>query len=47
MVDSSGLGQTSNFTLAFVLGKGEGFLPASSANQGIYDVRASYNGVMG
>lgn len=47
VVDSSGLDQTSNFTLAFVQGKGEGFLPGSNANQGTYNVRASYNGVTG
>ncbi|HTT20048.1 MAG TPA: hypothetical protein VMG82_13950, partial [Candidatus Sulfotelmatobacter sp.] len=41
VVDSSGLDQTSNFTLAFVQGKGEGFLPGSNANQGTYNVRAS------
>jgi hypothetical protein len=47
VVNSSGLDQTSNFTLAFVQDKGEGFLLGSNAGQGTYNVRASYDGVIG
>jgi Bacterial Ig-like domain (group 2) len=47
VVDSSGFDQTSNFTVAFVTGKGEGFLPDSNVSSGIYTVRAAYNSVVG
>jgi hypothetical protein len=47
VVDSSLTDQTANFTLSFVAGSGEGFLPSSSAATGVYTVRATYNGVVG
>lgn len=47
VVDSSGTNQTSNFTVAFVSGSGEGFLPSSSAATGAYTVKATYSGVVG
>lgn len=47
VVDSTGFEQTSNFTIAFVEGKGEGFLPGSSVNSGNYSVRAAYSSVVG
>lgn len=47
VVDSTGFDQTLNFSLAFVEGKGEGFLPNSNVHQGTYTVRASYNGIIG
>jgi hypothetical protein len=47
VVDSTGFDQTSNFTIAFVEGKGEGFLPGSNVNSGAYTIRATYNSVVG
>lgn len=47
VVDSTGFDQTSNFTMGFVEGKGEGFLPGSNVNSGTYTVRAAYNSVVG
>ena len=41
--DSAGADQTSNFTLSFVSGSGEGFLPASTLASGTYTVTATYN----
>ena len=39
--------QSSNFTISFVAGSGEGFLPSSSATPGTYTVQAIYNNVVG
>lgn len=47
VVDSTGFDQTANFTLSFVEGKGEGFLPASNLSSGAYTVRAAYNTTVG
>ena len=47
VVDSTGFDQTSNFTVGFEAGKGEGFLPGSNVNPGSYTVQASYNSVLG
>ena len=47
VVDSSGTDQTSNFTLTFIQGSGEGFLPSSSAAVGTYTVQATYSGIVG
>jgi hypothetical protein len=47
VVDSTGFDQTSNFTMGFVEGKGEGFLPGSNVNSETYTVRAAYNSVVG
>jgi hypothetical protein len=47
VVDSTGTNQTSNFTLSYVSGKGEGFLPTGSASVGTYTVEATYSNVVG
>ncbi|HTT22498.1 MAG TPA: Ig-like domain-containing protein [Candidatus Sulfotelmatobacter sp.] len=47
VLDSSNTDQTSNFTLGFVAGSGEGFLPNSSVTPGTYTVQATYNSVVG
>ena len=47
VLDASKADQTSNFTLSFVAGSGEGFLPNSSVATGTYTVQATYNGVVG
>ena len=46
-MDSTGFDQTSNFTIDFVDGKGEGFLPGNNVNPGAYTVRAAYNSIVG
>ncbi len=45
--DSAGMDQTSNFTLSFVAGSGEGILPTSNATVGTYTVKATYSGIVG
>jgi Bacterial Ig-like domain (group 2) len=47
VVDSTGFDQTSNFTVGFVAGSGEGFLPGSNLSPGSYTVKAAYNSVVG
>jgi len=47
VVDSTNTDQTSNFTLGFIAGQGEGFLPTSNAAVGTYTVKATYNSVVG
>jgi hypothetical protein len=47
VVDSTGTDQTSNFTLGFIAGKGEGFLPTSNAAVANYTVKATYNSIVG
>jgi len=47
VVDSGGTDQTSNFTLSFLAGSGEGFLPNSTVTPGTYKVRATYSSVVG
>ncbi|HXJ88616.1 MAG TPA: Ig-like domain-containing protein [Candidatus Binatia bacterium] len=47
VLDSSNTDQTSNFTLGFVAGSGEGFLPNSSVTTGTYTVQATYSSVVG
>lgn len=47
VADSTGADQTSNFTLSFVSGSGEGFLPNSNVAVGTYTVKATYNGQFG
>jgi hypothetical protein len=47
VVDSTGFDQTSKFTVAFMTGEGEGFLPGSNVNPGTYTVRAAYNSAIG
>ena len=42
--DSTGTDQTSNFTLSFVAGSGEGFLPSSTATLPKYTVVVTYPG---
>ena len=46
-VSLNGVDQTSNFTLTYVAGSGEGFLPGGSVTTGNYTVQATYNGVSG
>jgi Bacterial Ig-like domain (group 2) len=47
VIDSGGADQTSNFSIAFVSGLGEGFTPASGIATGPYTVEATYNGIVG
>jgi trimeric autotransporter adhesin len=47
VLDSTGTDQTANFTLTYVLGSGEGFLPSSAVATGVYTVEATYNGIVG
>lgn len=47
VLDSSNADQTSNFTVSFVAGSGEGFLPTSSVTPGNFKVQAIYNNVVG
>jgi hypothetical protein len=44
VVDSSGTNQNANFSIAFVAGSGEGFLPSSSAAIGTYTINVTYPG---
>ena len=44
VLDSSGTNQNSNFSISFVAGSGEGFLPASSAAAGTYTINVTYPG---
>jgi len=44
IVDSTGTNQNANFSIAFVSGSGEGFLPGSSAAQGAYTINVTYPG---
>jgi hypothetical protein len=44
VVDSSGTNQNSNFSISFVSGSGEGFLPSSSATVGTYTINVTYPG---
>ena len=44
IVDSSGTNQNANFSIAFVSGSGEGFLPGSSAALGTYTIKFTYPG---
>jgi hypothetical protein len=47
VVDSGGTDQTGHFTLSFLAGSGEGFLPDSTVVSGAYTVKATYNGIVG
>jgi uncharacterized protein YjdB len=47
VVDATNQDQTSNFTISFQSGSGEGFLPNSSVTPGTYTVKATYSGVTG
>jgi len=47
VVDSANQDQTANFSLSFVAGSGEGFLPISTVTPGTYTVEATYAGVTG
>lgn len=47
VVDSTGADQTANFTLSFLAGSGEGFLPSSTLAGGTYTVKATYNTIVG
>lgn len=47
VLDATGLDQTSNFTVGYQSGKGEGFLPSSSVIPGTYTVRAARGSVTG
>lgn len=47
VVDSTGTDQTANFSLSYVAGSGEGFLPSSAVAIGTYTVEATYSGVVG
>ena len=42
IVDTTGANQNSNFSIAFVSGSGEGFLPSSSAAKGTYTINVTY-----
>ena len=44
IVDSTGANQNSNFSIAFVSGSGEGFLPSSSTAKGTYTINVTYPG---
>ena len=44
IVDSTGTNQNANFSIAFVSGSGEGFLPGSSATAGAYTIVVTYPG---
>jgi hypothetical protein len=41
-VDSSGTNQNASFSIAFVSGSGEGFLPSSAAAKGTYTINVTY-----
>jgi len=43
-VDSTGTNQNANFSIVFVSGSGEGFLPSSSAAKGTYTINVTYPG---
>ena len=47
VVDWTGTDQTSNFTVAYQAGNGEGFLPASNVSPGAYTVQAAYSTLQG
>jgi hypothetical protein len=47
VVDSTGTDQTANFTLSFLSGSGEGFLPNTNVTSGTYTVKATYTGIVG
>lgn len=47
VVDSTGTNQTANFTLSFLSGSGEGFMPNTSVTSGTYTVKATYTGIVG
>lgn len=47
VVDSTGTDQTANFTLSYLPGTGEGFVPLSSASVATYTVEATYSGIVG
>ena len=42
IVDSTGTNQNASFSIAFVSGSGEGFLPSSSAAKGTYKINVTY-----
>jgi hypothetical protein len=42
IVDSTGTNQNASFSIAFVSGSGEGFLPSSSAAKGTYTIKVTY-----
>lgn len=42
IVDSTGTNQNASFSIAFVSGSGEGFLPSSSAAKGTYTINVTY-----
>jgi hypothetical protein len=44
VLDSSNTDQTANFTLSYLAGSGEGFVPLTTATVGQYKVVASYQG---
>jgi len=44
IVDASGTNQNANFSIAFVSGSGEGFLPSSAAAKGTYTINVTYPG---
>jgi hypothetical protein len=44
IVDSSGTNQNANFSIQFVAGTGEEFLPSSSAAKGTYTIDVTYPG---
>lgn len=47
VLDSTGTNQTANFTLSYVSGSGEGFMPNSTVPSGTYTVKATYTSVVG
>jgi hypothetical protein len=47
VVDSMGADQSSNFSISFVPGSGESFLPNSNVATGTYTVKATYTGITG
>ena len=47
VVDSMGADQSSNFSISFVSGSGESFLPNSNVAVGTYTVKATYTGITG
>jgi len=47
VVDAGGTNQTSNFSLSFLQGSGEGIAALSTTATGPYTVKATYNGVVG
>jgi hypothetical protein len=44
VVDASGTNQNANFSISFVSGSGESFLPSSSAAPGTYTINVTYPG---